>query len=44
MLSMVARGAYMLFVATMVVAWAMSAGNSKPAEPKHEQVTEYWYC
>jgi hypothetical protein len=31
-----AKGAYVLFVAAMVVAWAVSAGKSSPAEPKND--------
>ena len=33
MIGKLARGAYMLIVAGMVVAWAMSPGKSSPAEP-----------
>ena len=33
MLNKLARGAYMLAIAGMIVAWAMSASKSSPAEP-----------
>jgi hypothetical protein len=32
-----AKGAYVLFVAAMVVAWAVSAGKNSPAEPKNDE-------
>jgi hypothetical protein len=32
-----AKGAYVLFVAAMVVAWALSAGRSSPVEPKDDK-------
>jgi hypothetical protein len=38
------RVVYMLFVATMIVAWAASASKSSPVEPQHEQVIENWWC
>jgi hypothetical protein len=46
MLGRLARGAYMLIVAGMIVAWAMSAGKSSPAEPTNDQPVETWtwYC
>ena len=37
MLGRLARGTYVLVVAAMVAAWAMSASKSSPAEPKNEQ-------
>jgi hypothetical protein len=43
-LGSLARVAYMVFVATMIVVWAVSAGKSSPAEPQHEQVIENWWC
>ena len=43
-LGTLARGAYMLIVAGMIVAWAVSASKSSPAEPKNEQVIERWYA
>jgi hypothetical protein len=44
MLGRLARGAYMLIVATMIVAWAISASKSNPAEPSKDQVVESWWC
>lgn len=44
MLGRLARWAYMLVVAAMIVAWAMSASKSSPAEPKDDQAVETWYC
>jgi hypothetical protein len=44
MLGRLARVAYMLFVAGMVVAWAISAVKSSPAEPANDQQIETWYC
>ena len=43
-LGTLARGAYMLIVAGMIVAWAVSASKSSPAEPKNEQAVERWYA
>jgi hypothetical protein len=45
MIGRLARGAYMLTVAVMIVVWAMSASKSSPAEPKNDQpVVWTWYC
>jgi hypothetical protein len=44
MLGRLGRAAYMLFVATMIVAWAMSASKSTPTEPPTEPVVATWYC
>jgi hypothetical protein len=44
MLGKLARAAYMLTVAAMIVAWAISAGKGSPAEPKNDQAVETWYC
>ena len=44
MFGRLARVAYMLFVAAMIVAWAVSASKSSPAEPQNEQVIESWWC
>lgn len=38
------RGAYMLFVAVMIVAWAVSASRSSPVVPANEQTIETWWC
>jgi hypothetical protein len=44
MLGRLARTAYMLFVATMIVAWAMSGGkSSSPTAPKNDRPVERWY-
>ncbi len=43
MLGRLARGAYMLIVAAMIVVWAISASKSSPAEPKNDQVVQRWY-
>jgi hypothetical protein len=42
MIGKLARGAYMLIVAGMVVAWAISPGKSSPAEPTNDLVIVYW--
>jgi hypothetical protein len=45
MLGKLARGAYVLIVAAMIVAWAVSAGKSGPAEPTDDlPVAWTWYC
>ncbi len=44
MLGRLARGAYMLIVAGMIVAWAISATKSSPAEPKTDRQIVMWYC
>jgi len=44
MIGRLARGAYLLIVAGMVVAWAMSPGKSAPAEPASSQQVVYWWC
>ncbi len=48
MLGRLARMAYVVIVAAMVVAWAMawatSASNSGPAEPQNDPPAERWYC
>ena len=43
-LGKLARVAYMLFVAAMIVAWAASASKSSPVEPQHQQVLDDWWC
>jgi len=43
MLSKVARGAFLLILAVMVVSWAMSVGKSSPAAPQSDQPVEHWY-
>lgn len=44
MIGRLARGVYMLIVAGMIVAWAVSASKSSPAEPKNDQAVVTWYC
>ena len=44
MIGRLARGAYMLIVAGMVVAWAMSPGKSDSVEQTTEQPVVYWWC
>jgi hypothetical protein len=44
MLGKLARAAYMLIVATMIVAWAFMPGNNSQAAPQQDQRVEYWYC
>jgi hypothetical protein len=34
----------MLFVAGMIVAWAMSASKSSPVEPTDVQPVVTWWC
>lgn len=44
MIGRLARGAYMLIVAVMIVAWAVSAGKTSPSEPTDDQpVVWTWY-
>lgn len=42
MLSKLARGAFLLFLAVMVVAWAFSADSRTQAEPQSDQPAEPW--
>lgn len=44
MLATLARGAYMLIVAAMIVAWAILPGKTSPAEPQAEQAVTMWWC
>jgi hypothetical protein len=37
MLSRMAKGAYVLFVATMIVAWAVSAGRTSPSQQQNPE-------
>lgn len=43
MFSKVARGAFLLILAVMIVSWAVTASKSKPAEPQNDQPIEQWY-
>jgi hypothetical protein len=42
MLATLARGAYVLILVTMVVAYAVSAAKSDPAPPQPSNVVMYW--
>ncbi len=44
MIGRLARAAYMLIVAGMVVAWAISPGKGSQVEPRNEQVVVNWWC
>ena len=37
MLGRMAKGAYVLFVAAMIVAWAVSAGRTSPSLPQNAE-------
>ena len=39
MYAKLARGAFLLILAAMVVSWAIAVSQSKPAEPQDEQAT-----
>jgi len=43
MLAKIARGAFLLMLAVMIVSWAMTVSNSKPAEPQPEWPTDRMY-
>jgi len=43
MFSKIARGAFLLVLAVMVVSWAMSISKSSPAEPQNDQPTGRMY-
>ena len=43
MLGRMAKGAYVLFVAAMIVAWAVSGGRNSPPQPQNaEPVVWNW--
>ena len=44
MIGRLARGAYLLAVAVMIVVWAISASKSSPTEPKNDQAVVMWWC
>ena len=45
MIGRLARGAYMLIVAGMIVAWAMSAGQKQPGRAQKPTKWSYsWWC
>lgn len=43
MFSKVARGAFLLILAVMIVSWAVTASKSKPAEPQNDQPLDRMY-
>ncbi len=43
MLGKIARAAYVITVAAMIGAYAISAGKSDPVEPPYDQPVLYWY-
>jgi hypothetical protein len=44
MMSKLARAAFLLVLALMVVSWAVSASKSRPAEPQNDQLTWQMYA
>ena len=42
MLSKMARGTFLLMLAVMVVAWALSLGKSEAQDPQNDQPAEPW--
>jgi hypothetical protein len=42
MLGTLARGAFLLILAMMVVAYAVSASKSAPPQPRNEHIIVYW--
>jgi hypothetical protein len=43
MFSKIARGAFLLVLAVMVVSWAMSIGKSNPTDQQNEEPTGRMY-
>jgi hypothetical protein len=43
MLATLARGSVLLFLATMLVAWALSLGKAENTQPQSDQVVERLY-
>jgi hypothetical protein len=43
MFGKLARGAFLVILAVMVVSWAVTASKSKPTEPQNEQLTGRMY-
>lgn len=43
MLKKIARIAFLVTLAVMVASWAISIGNSKPAEPEQQLPTDRMY-
>lgn len=44
MLGSLARGAYVLFLTAMIVAWAVSVGKSAPQQPQTQDAVITWWC
>ena len=38
MVKTIARGVFLFTLALMIVSWAMTVGNSKPAEPQQQEL------
>jgi hypothetical protein len=43
MLGNIARGAFLLMLAVMIVSWAITISNSKPADPQPEPAFGWMY-
>lgn len=43
MVGKIARGAFLVILAAMVVTWAMSVSKSSPAEPRQQLPTDRMY-
>jgi hypothetical protein len=43
MLGKIARGAFLLVLAVMIVSWAMSVSNSRPVDPESDQPIDRMY-
>jgi hypothetical protein len=43
MVKTIARAVFLFALAIMIASWAMTIGNSKPAEPQHELPTDRMY-
>ena len=43
MLKTIARAVFLFALAIMIASWAMTVGNSKPAEPQPELPTDRMY-
>ena len=43
MFGKIARAAFLLVLAVMIVSWAMSVGNSRPVDPESDQPIDRMY-
>ncbi len=43
MVKAIARGVFLFALAIMIASWAMTVGNSKPAEPREALPTDRMY-